>query len=117
MMRVTGRSDDMLIIRGVNVYPSQIEYAIMSFPEIAAQYQIILDRPGALDVFSIKAELAEQMSQKTQADLDDLKCKITEKIHSVTGLSPNSVDLVKPGEIPRSEGKAKRVLDLRLGKT
>lgn len=117
MMRVTGRSDDMLIIRGVNVYPSQIEYAIMSFPELAAQYQIILDRPGALDAFSVKAELAEQMSQKTQAELDNLKCKITEKIHSITGLSPNSVDLVKPGEIPRSEGKAKRVLDMRSGKT
>jgi phenylacetate-CoA ligase len=117
MMRVAGRSDDMLIIRGVNVYPSQIEYAIMGFPELAAQYQIILNRPGALDVFSVKAELAEHPSQKTQAKLDDLKCRITEKIHSLTGLSPTSVDLVKPGELPRSEGKAKRVLDLRSGKT
>jgi phenylacetate-CoA ligase len=117
MMRVAGRSDDMLIIRGVNVYPSQIEYAIMGFPELAAQYQIILDRPGALDVFSVKAELAEHPPQKTQAKLDDLKCRITEKIHSLTGLSPTSVDLVKPGELPRSEGKAKRVLDLRSGKT
>jgi phenylacetate-CoA ligase len=117
MMRVTGRSDDMLIIRGVNVYPSQIEYAVMGFPELASHYQIILDRPGALDIFSIKAELAENVSKETQANLDDLKCRIMEKIHSVTGLSPNSVDLVKPGEIPRSEGKAKRVLDLRSGKT
>jgi len=117
MMRVTGRSDDMLIVRGVNVYPSQIEYAVMGFPELAAHYQIILDRPGALDVFSIKAELAQNVSKETQADLEDLKCRIIEKIHSVTGLSPNSVDLVKPGEIPRSDGKAKRVLDLRSGKT
>jgi len=60
MMRCNGRSDDMLIIRGVNVFPSQIEYAIMGFPELAAQYQIVLDRPEALDVFSIKVELQKR---------------------------------------------------------
>jgi phenylacetate-CoA ligase len=117
MMRVTGRSDDMLIIRGVNVFPSQIEYAIMGFPELAAQYQIVLDRPEALDVFSIKVELSEKTSQNTLIDLDALKCRIVEKIHNVTGLSPASIELMKPGEIPRTEGKAKRVVDLRSGKT
>ncbi|MCW4047859.1 MAG: phenylacetate--CoA ligase [Candidatus Bathyarchaeota archaeon] len=117
MMRVTGRSDDMLIIRGVNVFPSQIEYAIMGFPELAAQYEIILDRPEALDVFSVRVELAEPAAQKSQADLDALRCRIIEQIHNVTGLSPNAVELVKPGELPRSEGKAKRVIDLRSGKT
>jgi len=117
MMRVTGRSDDMLIIRGVNVFPSQIEYAIMGFPEIAAQYQIVLDRPEALDVFSVKVELSEKTSQNTQIDLDALKCRIVEKIHNITGLSPASIELMKPGEIPRTEGKAKRVVDLRSGKT
>jgi len=117
MMRVTGRSDDMLIIRGVNVFPSQIEYAIMGFPELAAQYQIVLDRPEALDVFSVKVELSEKTSQNTQIDLDVLKCRIVEKIHNITGLSPASIELMKPGEIPRTEGKAKRVVDLRSGKT
>ena len=117
MMRVTGRSDDMLIIRGVNVFPSQIEYAIMGFPELAAQYQIVLDRPEALDVFSVKVELSEKTSQNTQIDLDALKCRIVEKIHNITGLSPASIELMKPGEIPRTEGKAKRVVDLRSGKT
>jgi phenylacetate-CoA ligase len=117
MMRVTGRSDDMLIIRGVNVFPSQIEYAIMGFPELAAQYQIFLDRPEALDVFSIKVEMTEQSVQMTQADLNALKTRILEKIHSVTGLSPSSIELAKPGEIPRTEGKAKRVVDMRSGKT
>ena len=116
MMRVTGRSDDMLKIRGVNVFPSQIEYAIMGFPELAAQYQIILDRPGALDTFAIKVELAEKTLQGAKVDLDALKSRILEKIHNITGLSP-TLELVKPGEIPRTEGKAKRVLDLRSGKT
>jgi phenylacetate-CoA ligase len=115
MMRVGGRSDDMLIIRGVNVFPSQIEYVIMSFPELATQYQIILDRPEALDVFTIKVELTEQTAQNTQVDLNGLKCRMMEKIHNVVGLSP-MIELVKPGEIPRTEGKAKRVLDNRSGK-
>jgi phenylacetate-CoA ligase len=115
MMRVTGRSDDMLIIRGVNVFPSQIEYVIMGFPELAAQYQIVLDRPGALDVFTIKAELTEQTSKSTQKELDALKLRIRQKVNNITGISP-IVELVKPGEIPRSVGKAKRVLDLRSGK-
>jgi len=115
MMRVTGRSDDMLIIRGVNVFPSQIEYAIMGFPELAAQYQIVLDRPGALDVFGIKAELTEQTSKSTQEELNALKLRIRQKVSNITGISP-IIELVKPGEIPRSVGKAKRVLDLRSGK-
>ena len=115
MMRVTGRSDDMLIIRGVNVFPSQIEYVIMGFPELAAQYQIILDRPEALDVFTIKAELTEQTSKSTQEEVNVLKLRIRQKVNNITGLSP-IIELVKPGEIPRTVGKAKRVLDLRSGK-
>ena len=115
MMRVLGRSDDMLIIRGVNIFPSQIEYVIMGFPELAAQYQIILDRPEALDVFTIKAELTEQTSKSTQEEVNVLKLRIRQKVNNITGLSP-IIELVKPGEIPRTVGKAKRVLDLRSGK-
>jgi len=115
MMRVRGRSDDMLIIRGVNVFPSQIEYAIMGFPELAAQYQIVLDRPEALDIFTIKAELTEQTSKSTQEELNLLKRRIRQKVNNITGLSP-IIELVKPGEIPRTVGKTKRVLDLRSGK-
>jgi phenylacetate-CoA ligase len=114
MMRIRGRSDDMLIIRGVNVFPSQVEYVLMGFPELATQYQIILDRPEALDVFTIKVELTEKTLQ-AKVDLNALKGRILEKIHNVIGLSP-ILELVKPGEIPRTEGKAKRVLDLRSGK-
>jgi phenylacetate-CoA ligase len=112
MMRITGRSDDMLKIRGVNVFPSQIEYVIMGFPELAAQYQIVLERPEALDVFTIKIELTEKTSKSTEEELNALKRRIKQKVQNVTGLSP-ILELVKPGVIPRSPGKAKRVLDLR----
>ena len=67
MERVTGRSDDMLIIRGVNVFPSQIEYAVMCFSELATQYLIVLDRPGALDTFVVKVELSEQAAKNPAA--------------------------------------------------
>jgi phenylacetate-CoA ligase len=115
MLRVTGRSDDMLIIRGVNVFPSQIEYVIMGFPELEAQYQIIVERPDALDVFTIKAELTEKSVKLSQKELEKLKLGIRHKVNNVTGISPK-VELVKPGDLPRSVGKAKRVLDMRSGK-
>ncbi|MBN1784790.1 MAG: phenylacetate--CoA ligase [Candidatus Bathyarchaeota archaeon] len=115
MLRVTGRSDDMLIIRGVNVFPSQIEYVIMGFPELEAQYQIIVERPDALDVFTIKAELTEASMKLSQNEIEKLKLNIRHKVNNVTGISP-IVELAKPGELPRTVGKAKRVLDMRSGK-
>jgi len=115
MMRVHGRSDDMLIVRGVNVFPSQIEYAVMCFSELATQYLIVLDRPGALDTFLVKVELSEQAAKNPQLDKNALKNSIQQRIHIVTGLTAD-VEIVKPSEIPRTEGKAKRVLDLRKGK-
>lgn len=115
MMRIRGRSDDMMIIRGVNVFPSQIEYAIMGLPELAAQYQIILERPDALDVFTIKAELTDKSVNNNPQELEALKRKIKQKVNNITGLSP-IIELVKPGELPRTAGKAKRVLDMRSGK-
>jgi phenylacetate-CoA ligase len=115
MIRVRGRSDDMLIIRGVNVFPSQVEVAVMSFPELAPYYQIVVDRPGALDTFAVKLELTEKASKNKKLDTETLKSSIQGKIHSIIGLSAK-IDLVKCGELPRSEGKAKHVLDLRKGK-
>lgn len=115
MMRVTGRSDDMLIIRGVNVFPSQIEYAIMSFPEIAAHYQIVVDRPGALDTFTVKVELTEKASKNKRLDKNALKLGLQERIHGITGLTAE-IEILECGAIPRSEGKAKHVIDLRKGK-
>ena len=116
MMRVSGRSDDMLKIRGVNVFPSQIEYVVMGFPELATQYQIFVDRPDALDTFAVKVELTEEASKNAQLDLNSFKCRIQNKISNVTGLHPD-IEIVKYGEIPRTEGKAKHVFDNRKGKT
>ena len=115
MMRVHGRSDDMLIIRGVNVFPSQIEFAVMCFSELASQYLIVVDRPGALDTFVVKVELSDKASADPKLDTNALKSEIQKRIHIVTGISAD-VEIVKPGELPRTEGKAKRVLDLRKGK-
>jgi phenylacetate-CoA ligase len=115
MIRVRGRSDDMLIIRGVNVFPSQIEVAVMSFPELASQYQLLVDRPGALDTFAVKVELTEKACKNKKLDKNALKRNIQGKIHSITGLSAE-IEIVECGELPRSMGKAKRVLDLRKGK-
>jgi len=115
MIRVRGRSDDMLIIRGVNVFPSQIEVAVMSFPELAPHYQIVVDRPGALDTFAVKLELTEKASKSKKLDAEALKRNIQGKIHSIVGLTAD-IEIVKCGELPRSEGKAKHVLDLRKGK-
>ena len=115
MLRVHGRSDDMLIIRGVNIFPSQIEYAVMCFSELASQYLIVVDRPGALDTFVVKVELSEKAAANSKLDKNVLKSEIQKRIHIVTGISAE-VEIVNPGELPRTEGKAKRVLDLRKGK-
>jgi phenylacetate-CoA ligase len=115
MMRITGRSDDMLIIRGVNVFPSQIEYAVMCFSELATQYLIVVDRPGALDSFGVKVELSENAAKDPKVDQNALKKDIGKRIQIVTGINAD-IEIVKPGELPRTEGKAKRVLDLRKGK-
>jgi phenylacetate-CoA ligase len=115
MMRIQGRSDDMLIIRGVNVFPSQIEFAVMCFSELATQYLIVVDRPGALDTFVVKVELSEKAAKDPMLDKNALKSGIQKQIQVITGISAD-IELVKPGELPRTEGKAKRVMDLRKGK-
>ena len=115
MLRVHGRSDDMLIIRGVNIFPSQIEYAVMCFSELASQYLIVVDRPGALDTFVVKVELSEKAAADNKLDKNVLRNEIQKRIHIVTGITAE-VEIVNPGELPRTEGKAKRVLDLRKGK-
>jgi phenylacetate-CoA ligase len=115
MARVSGRSDDMLIIRGVNIFPSQIEQAVMSFSELATQYLIVVDRPGALDTFAVKVELSEKAVKSNQFNRNTLKSDIQKRIHIITGISAD-VEIVSPGELPRADGKAKRVLDMRKGK-
>jgi phenylacetate-CoA ligase len=114
MIRIRGRSDDMLIVKGVNLFPSQIEHVLMSFPELASQYQIILDRVG-IDVLTIKAELTEKAFKDQQYDSLQLKNRIEGEIRNIVGIGAN-IDIVEPDAIERTTGKAKRVIDLREGK-
>jgi phenylacetate-CoA ligase len=108
ILRITGRDDDMLIIRGVNLYPSHIEAMLVGFPGIAPHYQLVVTRRGSLD------ELCVQVEASVGADVDHsaLAAKIRHHIKSLGGVSCD-VEVMAPGSVPRSEGKAVRVRDLR----
>jgi len=113
IMRVTGRSDDMLIVRGVNVYPSQLEAVLVGFPGLAPHYQIVLTRAGVLDAVTIEVELAPD------APAGEAECRakadaVSHHIKSLIGVTCD-VAIKTPGEVPRSQGKAVRVKDLRKG--
>ena len=112
MDRVSGRSDDMLIIKGVNVYPSQIESVLMSIEGTEPHYLIIIDRVGAMDDLEVKVEVNEKLFSDKLKTLDSLKKLIRNKFKDILGISAK-ITLVEPGSIPRSEGKAKRVIDNR----
>jgi phenylacetate-CoA ligase len=108
ILRVTGRNDDMLIIRGVNVYPSQVEAVLVGFPGIAPHYQIILTRDGALDAMTVEVELALGFAGDRFAKADE----VTHHIKSLIGVTCKVV-VKAEGEVPRSQGKAVRVIDRR----
>ncbi|MDR2754261.1 MAG: phenylacetate--CoA ligase [Planctomycetaceae bacterium] len=114
MRRIAARSDDMVIIRGVNVFPSQIEAALLQVEGTAPHYQIILTREfGGLDEIEVKLEVQpEDFSDKVR-EIEAFQNRIRHEIHRVTGIHAK-VSLVQPGSIPRSEGKAKRVIDKRV---
>jgi phenylacetate-CoA ligase len=111
MLRVTGRSDDMLIIRGVNVYPSQVEAVLVGFPGLAPHYHLVLTREGPMDAMTVEVELAtaaprdEPFAVKMAAD-------VRHHVKAMVGVTCDVV-LKAPGEIPRSQGKAVRIKDLR----
>jgi phenylacetate-CoA ligase len=109
--RITGRNDDMLIIRGVNVYPSQIEAVLVSMPEIAPHYQLVVERRGSLDHVTIEVEAAPDVAQAGDA-YARLQGAVQHQIKSMVGITTDVV-IKKPGDIPRSMGKAVRVRDLR----
>jgi phenylacetate-CoA ligase len=111
IMRVTGRDDDMLIIRGVNVYPSQVEAVLVGFPGLAPHYQIVLMREGALDAMTVEVELAPDFPG-TDANRARKADEVKYHIKSLIGVTC-SVAVKTPGEVPRSQGKAVRVRDLR----
>ncbi len=112
LSRFKGRSDDMLIIRGVNVFPSQIETALLSLDETTPNYQIIVDRVGSLDNLTVKVEVDEKFFSDEIRELEKLEKKIAYAIQQMIGLA-TKVKLVEPRSIERSEGKAKRVIDNR----
>jgi phenylacetate-CoA ligase len=112
MERVTGRTDDMLIIRGVNVYPSQIEQVLMGIPGVAPHYQVILTKRGSMDQVEVHVEVSPEISFDEIRTLEALQRTVTGAIASVLAVSVK-VRLVEPKSIQRSEGKAKRVVDKR----
>ena len=112
MDRIKARSDDMLIIHGVNVFPSQIETALLTVPEVEPHYQIILTPTETLDLFEIKVEIKAEAFSDNIRTLETLRKKVFAAVKQIIGLSPK-LTLVAPGSLPRSEGKIKRVIDNR----
>jgi len=112
MENLSGRSDDMLIIRGVNVFPTQIEEVLLKVPQIGAHYEIIVDRINHLDTMEIKVELADESLLDSYSKLGELERKIKTSLRVVLGIDA-VIKLVAPRSLQRFEGKAKRVTDLR----
>jgi phenylacetate-CoA ligase len=107
MSAVRGRRDDMLIIRGVNLYPSEVEHVLLGVEGLGPDYQLIVERRGALDALTVACEPAED-----GIDREELAARVGAALHADTGLTM-SVELMAPGAVPRSEGKAVRVVDRR----
>jgi phenylacetate-CoA ligase len=112
MTKVRHRTDDMLIIRGVNVFPSQVEDVLLKIEGIEPHYLIVVDRVSGMDSLEIKIEVAEEIFSDVMADMVAFTSRVSDRLQSVLGLSAK-VMLVEPGTIERSVGKAKRVLDRR----
>ncbi len=112
MSRIVGRSDDMLIIRGVNLFPSQVESVILEMEEFEPHYLLIVDRINNLDTLEVQVEVRDGFYSDEINRMMDLKKRLAARLHSVIGLGAD-IRLVEPGTIQRSEGKAKRVVDKR----
>jgi phenylacetate-CoA ligase len=112
MRRVTGRTDDMLIIRGVNVFPSQIESVLMRVEGTEPHYVIVVDRSGTMDDLEIRVEVCRENFSDEVRKLEDLRQRISHELFSVLGLHAK-ISLMEPKSIERSLGKAVRVIDSR----
>jgi phenylacetate-CoA ligase len=111
IMRVTGRDDDMLIVRGVNVYPSQLEAVLVGFPGLSPHYQIVLSRAGALDAVTLEVELAPGAPDDDEARARK-GAEVRHHIKSLIGVTCD-ISVKRKGEVARSQGKAVRVKDER----
>jgi phenylacetate-CoA ligase len=112
MGKVVGRTDDMFIISGVNVFPSAVERVLFAIEGIEPHYQIVLERKGAMDTFEVQVEVSEAMFNGWMDDLRAFERQVTEQLRSALLVRPK-VKLVEPGTLERTEGKAKRVVDKR----
>jgi len=112
MPKVTGRSDDMLIIRGVNVFPSQIEEVLVGTEGVEPHYQLVVERDGSLDTIEAQVEVSEEFFSDEVKGLETLALKLRTNIKDLLGISCK-IKLVEPKTIQRSEGKAQRVIDKR----
>jgi phenylacetate-CoA ligase len=110
-MRITGRDDDMFIIRGVNVFPSQIESVLVGFPGIAPHYLLVLTRHGVMDAMTVEVEAAPEAPTDEVSRMNKA-AEVARHIKAHIGLTCD-VAVKAPGEVPRSQGKAVRVRDLR----
>ena len=112
MEKVMGRSDDMLIIRGVNVFPSQIESVLLAYDDVEPHYMIYIDRIDNLDVMEVHIEMTSRLFSDSVKDIEKIEHMLRSEIQSAIGVSAR-IRLVEPRSVPRSEGKAKRVVDRR----
>ena len=110
--RFTGRSDDMLVIRGINVFPSQIEHVLLKIPEVGNQFMVYIDRINHLDEMTVDVEINREYFSGELADLARIQKKVAKELRDVLELR-TSVKLVEPGSLPRFEGKSKRIVDQR----
>jgi phenylacetate-CoA ligase len=110
--RIMGRADDMIILKGVNIYPMQVEQVLMSIPEVGQNYQIVLERDGYLDQMRVKVEVKEEYFVEDMRELKSLQSRISSKLRDEILITAR-IDLVEQNSLPKSEGKAQRVLDLR----
>ncbi len=110
--RITGRSDDMLVIRGINVFPSQIEHVLLKIPEVGNQFMVYVDRVNHLDEMTIDVEIDRGYFSGELQDLARIQKKVMKELRDALELR-TTVNIVEPGSLPRFEGKAKRVVDRR----
>ncbi len=111
--RITGRVDDMLIIRGINVFPSQVEHTLLGIPELGEHFQIVVEREGALDTMLVRVELKPTAFSDKINDLMTLRNKVSRALRNSLNVAAD-VELLGPGTLTRYEGKAKRVVDKRV---
>ena len=113
LSRIVGRTDDMLIVRGVNVFPSQVEHVLMALPEVGTNYQILLEREENQDRMTVRVEIRGRMFHGEMGELRALRRKIQHELKEQI-LITTEVELMEPGALPPSQGKAKRVIDKRV---